>query len=236
GDETHFREMPTRDAFVAAGSWIVGDVSVCLAPDADRILAFDLSSGRLLWSRPRKDTIQVIPDTSGSVLLVAEAGVTSLSVRTGTPEWFTAIRRPVGRAIVDGPQLVIPISDNRFEFLRISDGTRILGDAAEVSDDAVTVSLHPPASLQPVHLRNLHRSSDVVISQSATSLERIVPTAATEPERSEVTSRLESLLIPVADWRANTAPLVGALRKIDGRIRLADGLLVHLRSEEHTSE
>src|SRR5690606_21602417 len=69
GDETHFRQMPTRDAFVSAASWIVGETGVCLAPDADRILAFDLASGRLLWSRPRGDVVQVLADNRGLLLV-----------------------------------------------------------------------------------------------------------------------------------------------------------------------
>jgi outer membrane protein assembly factor BamB len=228
GDETHFRQMPTRDAFVAAESWIAGETAVCLAPDADRILAFDLPSGRLLSSRPRGDTVQVLQDTGDLLLLVGEAGVTAVNARTGRREWSTPVSRPAGRAVIDGDQLIIPLSENRFEFVRISDGTRLADPAGEKGGQRWTVTRHPPPSLRLVRLRNLSRSGEVIISQSATTLERVHPSATRNQSGSVARQRLESLLGPIAEWRSEKALLLGALRNLDSRAALVDGLLVRM--------
>jgi outer membrane protein assembly factor BamB len=231
GDETHFRQMPTRDAFVAAASWIIDEIGICLAPDADRILAFDLPSGRLLWSRRRGDAVQVLPDAGGLLLLVGGAEVTALNRRSGLRAWSTPVDRPAGRSIIDNDQLIIPVSEDHFNFVRIGDGTRVVDAPGAPARAGLTVTLHPPPSLQRIPLRSLSHSSNVILCQSASTLARVNPTATPDPGSPMLRQRLERLVAPIAEWRREKTQLMGALRGLDSRAKLVDGLLV--RALEH---
>src|SRR5690606_29996731 len=160
GDETHFREMPTRDAFVLAESWIVGRTGIVLAPDADRMLAIDLTSGRLLWSRPRGDAIQALPvPDEDSLLVIGDAAVVALGIRDGLTRWSKPPLRPPGRGIVSTGQLVIPLRAGEYEFVATDDGSRLSPQPVTSGEEILSVSLHPPHALRPIRLRNLHQDA-----------------------------------------------------------------------------
>ncbi len=105
--------------------------SVILAPeDADQLICFDRTTGRIRWQVPRGDMRYVIAATGDRVWLAGDR-VCSLEVATGEELWAAPAGRPLGRGMLAGNMLYLP-TENGLVALEADTGRRV--DVAQPPD------------------------------------------------------------------------------------------------------
>jgi outer membrane protein assembly factor BamB len=88
---------------------VAGAAVLLAAPDSDELLAFERSTGRILWSCPRADASYIVAADADHVWL-AGPQVTKVAVRDGSIVWSADVGPATGRAVVSGGRVLVPTS------------------------------------------------------------------------------------------------------------------------------
>jgi len=130
---------------------ISSDVLVLASPESDSLWGLDSATGAHLWRRPRGDGVDVATLTAEHALVVSRETVTAVRLQDGSADWEMELGAVVGRAIVDGEDLVVPLQTGDLARVSIVDGTVTRTSSSEGRvhriDDDVLHDLRRPQSL-----------------------------------------------------------------------------------------
>jgi len=99
--------LPQPDMWLSSPPLAVGDVVIHAPHDSAELLAFDIDTGALLWSRPRADHRYMV-GSDGQRVIVAGRQIAAIRVQTGDQEWAYSADEPFGRPVISGSRLLVP--------------------------------------------------------------------------------------------------------------------------------
>jgi len=144
------------------GSVLIADGKVLVTPpESAELHCLELSSGMLLWKKPRGDSLFVACVDHGNALLVGADSVTALRLADGAPAWPKEVALPAGSL----PSGMGYLSDSRY-FLPLSSGRVI---SLSTTDGTTSATIEAPSDVEVGNLI-CHRGS--IISQSAKFLDK----------------------------------------------------------------